>query len=185
MKLFKRITLYLSSFSPLFMLIIIKEIIEIANGNWSMNVLNATCLIILFIMFLFGFFSLLFTFKAIKNYRGKRVVIKSKQNITDQHFLGYFSLFVLFALTFEIEMYSMAFIFFAILILIGIVYVKNDFYYVNPLVNLLGYSFYDLVIFDGKSERNVRAFMKGMPQVGQKCLIYEKYNNLILLERAD
>lgn len=72
------------------------------------------------------------------------IKIIQKKSITQQHFLGYFSLFVLFALTFELEKISMFVIFLLIIILIGIVYIKNDLFYINPFLNILGYNFYDI-----------------------------------------
>lgn len=44
MKKFKDITLYISSFIPLYFLVIVKELIEIANGNLSFNVINTVML---------------------------------------------------------------------------------------------------------------------------------------------
>ena len=97
-----------------------------------------------------------------KDFSGKTIIIETKQNITDKHFLGYFSLFVLFAVTFEIEMFSMATVFLLVLSMIGIVYVKNDMYYINPLINLLGYSFYDVQYKDSANVlKKVRVFHKG------------------------
>ena len=67
-----------------------------------------------------------------------------KTSITEQYFLGYFSLFVLFALSFELEKVSMFVVFILIIVLIGIVYIRNDLFYINPFLNILGYNFYEL-----------------------------------------
>lgn len=182
MMLFKKICLFLSSFSPLFLLIVIKEIVEIVNGNWSLNFLNIFLLIVLFTLFCFGVVALFLLFKEVKTTGGKKCRIIEKKNITDQHFLGYFSLFVLFAVTFEIEMYSMALIFFIILIMIGIVYIRNDFYYINPLINLLGYSFYDVTLEKEGKRICLRAFYRGKIDIGKEYIIIDKYNNFILLK---
>lgn len=182
MKKFCQICLFLSSFSPLFILILLKELIEILNGNWSFNVLNTVLMFALLVMFFAGVFSLLLTIKKFGNQVGKEISILEKQNITDQNFLGYFSIFVLFALSFEIELCSMAFIFFAILLLIGIVYIRNDIYYINPLINILGFSFYDLtIIIDGKKQK-IRAFCKGRIDCNKKYLMFDKYNNFIFIK---
>ena len=65
-------------------------------------------------------------------------------NITDRHFLGYFSLFVLFAITFDLSKVSMVVVFVLILCMIGVVYVKNKLFYINPFLNILGFNFYKI-----------------------------------------
>lgn len=182
MSKFLKIGLYLSSFSPLFILIIIKELVEIMNGNWSFNFLNTSLLITMGLFLIVGIFSLIFIYKEIKNSPVKEIKIIGKKNITDQHFLGYFSIFVLFAVTFEIEMYSMALIFLIVLILIGVVYIRNDMYYINPLINVLGFSFYDIECVD-KNDKNhkFRVFHKGKLLIGQKYLIQDKHANFVFV----
>lgn len=182
MRKFKQICLFLSSFAPLFILIIIKELIEIFNGNWSFNFLNTFLLVILFTLFNLGLFSAIMLLQELSVAYGNEVEVKSKTNITDQYFLGYFSLFVLFALSFEIEMYSMALIFFAILFLIGVVYIKNDIYYINPLINLLGYSFYNITIIVNGEQKEIRAFCKGKIECNKTYILCNKYQNFIMIK---
>ena len=181
-----KIGLFLSSFFPLFVLIIIKELIEILNGNWSFNFLNTTLLVTLLLFILIGLFSLFTILKEVKQAKVQKVKIKSKKNITDEHFLGYFSIFVLFAVTFEIEMYSMAVIFLIILVLIGRVYIKNDMYYINPLINLLGYSFYDVECENKKEEiLKIRVFHKGRLNLGSTYLMQDNHSNFIFLKENE
>lgn len=182
----KKIGLFLSSFSPLFVLIIIKELTEILNGNWSFNFLNTSLMILLFIFLCFGLISLSLIYGEIKKSDKKRIIIKGKKNITDQHFLGYFSIFVLFAVTFQIEMYSMALIFLIILVLIGRVYIKNDMYYINPLINLLGFSFYDIECEDNNNQQHkFRIFHKGKLEIGKIYVIQDKHSNFIFVNDDD
>lgn len=131
--------LYLSAFIPLYVLLIVKISIQLINKNLHVNLLNSLMLGLLCLFVGFGVLGLLFAFET-----GKKVQIYviSSQNITEKHFLGYFSLFVLFALSFEIEYVAMAVVFLLILIMVGVVYVKNNLFYINPLLNIIGFSFY-------------------------------------------
>ena len=184
MGIFKKIGLFLSSFAPLFLLLIIKEFIEIFNGNWSFNFLNSLVLIVLISLLCYGVLSFYVILKEIGQDKLHMITIKSKKNITDDHFLGYFSLFVLFALSFEIEMYSMASIFFVVLALIGVVYIRNDMYYINPLINILGYSFYDVEYItnnDDKTLKNMRCFYKGKLEINQIYKFKNKFSNFVFL----
>lgn len=183
MGLFKKIGLYLSSFSPLFALLIVKELIEILNQNWSFNFLNTSMLLLLFVLLIIGVSILFITISQIRLNRSTKIIkVISKTNVTDEHFLGYFSLFVLFAVSFEIEMYSMALIFFLVLTFIGIVYIKNDMYYINPLINLFGYSFYDIEYKDLDGDtKNMRVFFKGKLNVNKKYTLNDKYSNFVFI----
>ena len=114
MKIINKIGLFLSAFIPLFLLLILKELIEIINGNWTFNFLNSFLLMILITFILIGVICLTTSIRYLQQYNGQEIKLVSKQNTTDQNFLGYFSLFVLFAVSFEIEMFSMAIIFFIV-----------------------------------------------------------------------
>ena len=152
----RKIFLYLSAFIPLYCLIIIKLIIEIINKNLTFNVLNTLTLCLLIILIGLGLLGLL-----LENKNGSEILeirVIQKKSITQQHFLGYFSLFVLFALTFELEKISMFVIFLLIIILIGIVYIKNDLFYINPFLNILGYNFYDVKYKDQNDKIKIDKF---------------------------
>ncbi len=186
MKSSKKIGLFLSSFIPLFLLVITKELVEIINNNWSLNFLNLSIIISLSIFAMYGFLSVKYVYKSILTTKSKKIKIVNKNNLTDQHFLGYFSLFVLFAVTFEIEMYSMAIIFFIVLMLIGRVYIKNEMYYINPFVNLFGYSFYDIEFKenDGKLKK-ARVFYKGQLKIGESYLMHHSFYSFIFLKNKE
>lgn len=174
--------LFLSAFVPLFLLLIIKEFIEIINKNWSFNFLNTFLIFTLFLFIFFGVISLLKLVNNINNFSGKSIMVTSKKNVTDQHFLGYFSLFVLFAVSFEIEMYSMAFVFIFVIILIAIVYIRNDMYFINPLLNILGYSFYQIEYFEGEKKQTASVFFKGRLELHKNYVMCDKYSNLFFLK---
>ena len=176
----QKVFLYLSAFIPLYSLIIIKELIDIINHNLSFNVLNTLTLILLTILIILGSFGVIKESKC-GNYKIEKINITKKTSITEQHFLGYFSLFVLFALTFELEKISMFVIFLLIIILIGIVYIKNNLFYINPLLNILGYNFYDIEYTDeqGKTQKDT-FFFKGSLCLGEfMCKIGDKNFNYI------
>lgn len=183
MKTIKKIGLFLSSFVPLFLLLVVKEIIEIINNNWTLNFLNSFFLIVLFTMLLWGSICLVKLLIDVNSYQKEHIKITSKQNTTDQHFLGYFSLFVLFAISFEIEMYSMAIIFFLVIAMIAIVYIKNDMYFINPLLNILGYSFYNIsYISQSGEEMTTKAFYKGALKINNEYLMCTKYSNIFFVK---
>ena len=161
-KCMKKILLYLSAFIPMYFLVIVKLLLEIINGNLSFNVLNTLMLIMLSILIGLGLLGLYLNIIHNKSKTMKIKVVKV-ENATDQHFLGYFSLFVLFSLSFDLEFVSMAVVFVFVLILIGIVYINNNLFYINPFLNILGFNFYDVTfIKEGEEEeRNIKLFCRG------------------------
>ncbi len=184
MKLFKKIGLFLSSFAPLFLLLITKEIIEIINKNWSLNFLNSFLLTVLILMLFIGIYYLITSLKEILFFKTEKILILNKSNSTDQHFLGYFSLFVLFAISYDIEMYSMAIIFFMVIVMIAIVYIKNDMYFINPLLNILGYSYYNIEFKNNKGEvKTAQVFYNGIIETDKDYYICTKYNSLFFLKK--
>ncbi len=151
------IALYISSFIPLYFLIIVKELIDIINGNLSFNITNSVMLGLNLLLILIGSIAIIYLYKR-TNY--KTIKICGYKNITRENFLPYFPLFVLFALAFELQFISMAVVYVLILVIIGIVYVKNEMFYINPLLNLLGFSLYEITL---ENKHKLRVFMKRKP----------------------
>ena len=140
---FFKYALFLCAFIPLYILIIIKTLIDIALKNLSFNTLNTIMIIFLSILTILGLAGFYFcTFKNKTSMQNIKIV--SCNNITDQHFLNYFSLFVLFAITFDLSKVSYSIIFILILCFIAIVYIKNQLYHINPFLNIIGFSFYEI-----------------------------------------
>ena len=155
----KKILLFISAFIPLYFLIIVKILIDILFGNLHFNFLNTFSLILFTLLIILGLFGAKISLAHTYSVEQKITVIR-KESITEQYFLGYFSLFVLFALSFELERVSMFVVFVIVIILIGIVYVKNDLLYINPFLNILGYNFYEIVFKkDNKNEEEVAKFI--------------------------
>lgn len=181
----QKIILFISAFVPMYILFLINLIVEIINDNLHFNIVNTCVLISLTILLLVGTIGLkiIISFKDIS---GEKIKIISKKNITDQHFLNYFSLFVLLALTFDLSKICFVCVLVIILIFIGVVYVKNNIFYVNPLLNILGYSFYDIIYIDkSNEEKEVRIFYKGELKVGDiKYELFNKNRNLNFLKEC-
>ena len=180
----KKLMLYLSAFVPLYFLLILKILVDILFGNLTFNVLNSLSLILYSLAMIMGIAGAI---NALKHNQTKptKIEIVEKHSLTEQYFLGYFSLFVLFALSFEIEKVSMFVVFVSIIILIGIVYIKNDLFYINPFLNLLGYNFYQVTfMLDGKTEKQVAKFLfKGQLKTKQKYNAKLSHENFSIIEK--
>ena len=154
MEKFKNFCLFISSFAPLYFLIIVKELVEIANGNLSFNVTNSIMLSLNLLLIAFGILGVCLTYKD----RYKAIEVIDSKNVTCQNFLGYFPLFVLFALAFQLEFVSMAVVYVLILVMIGVVYLKNNLTYINPFLNIIGFSTYQITFLKGEEEKKLYVF---------------------------
>ncbi len=184
MKIVKDIFLYLSAFVPMYFLILTRLIIDIINDNLTFNVLNSLNIILLITLITLGSAGLIINVFHSKDIT-KEIIILKKQNITDRHFLGYFSLFVLFALQLDVSYVCDFVLFVIILIFIGIVYIHNSLFYINPLLNILGYNFYNIEYLEVKSQRQEegKIFYKGELKVNQNYFVKFKNGNFAFIDR--
>lgn len=160
--LFKNLLLYISAFVPMYILVFVKLIVEIINNNLSFNILNTLNFSTLLALIILGVVGLIWNVN-ISSEKSVEIEIISKENITDKHFLGYFSLFVFFAIPLELSFVSAYCVYILVLIMIGIVYINNSLYFINPLLNIMGYSFYDIKYKEvGQSEvKSAKIFYRG------------------------
>lgn len=181
----KNVFLYLSAFIPMYILIIVKKTIELIIGNIKLNFLNIFVLCLLIIVIILGLVGL-----KMEIFNKRQIATKIKlvcyKNITDQHFLGYFSLFVLFAITFDLSRLSMFVVFVGILSMIGVVYVKNKLFYINPFLNILGYNFYDITytLSNSSQEKNTRIFYKGDLKLDREYMVKIKDENFSFVDNS-
>ena len=157
----------------MYFLLWVKLVLDIINHNLTFNVLNTTFFILLIIVIIVGSFG---TFKIIYDDQIKStyVTIVESNNITDQHFLGYFSLFVLSAVSFDLSKVNMAVVFVFIIVMIGIVYIKNQLFYINPFLNIFGYNFYKISYIEDNKTKTDYVFCKNDIVVGLGY--YVKFN---------
>ena len=151
MRFLKNLFLYFSAFIPLFVLLVVKLLIDIFNQNLSWNFLNTLNLALLCTMITFGTLGILWN----TIWSGEKVVkifVKKSEEITDMYFLQYFSLFVLFAVPLDISYFNEFFVYIIILVFIGIVYINCSLFYINPLLNILGFRFYNTTFVNENGE---------------------------------
>ena len=179
-----KIILFISAFVPMYVLFLANLVVELLNFNLSFNITNSVVLAVLCVLTLIGIIGLLLIIHK-KESGGEKITILTKKNLTDQHFLNYFSLFVLLALAFDLSKLCFVCVFVLILVFIGIVYVKNNIFYINPLLNILGYSFYDISYTNSRGEqKEIRIFFRGEIDLNKskKYTLYSTSKNLNFLK---
>ncbi len=184
MRMLKNLLLYLSAFMPMYVLVFVKLVVEIVNNNLSFNVLNTINFITLLILILGGIVGLMWNVKF-NNEKSTEIIILEKENITDKHFLGYFSLFVFFAIPLNLSLVSAYCVYVLVLIFIGIVYINNSLYYINPLLNILGFNFYDIKYKEIESGeiKEGKIFFKGEPKLHHSYFAKVKNKHFCFIDK--
>lgn len=181
----KNLLLYISAFVPMYFLVFVKLIVEIINDNLHFNVLNTLNFSTLLLLIVCGIAGLWWNVYS-KDGETIEIEIISKKNTTDQHFFGYFSLFVFFAIPLDLSLVSAYCVYVLVLIMIGVVYMNNSLYYINPFLNLLGYNFYDVEykIVGQDDVKKSKMFFKGDLKLENKsCSVKIKNEHLCFIER--
>ena len=83
-------------------------------------------------------------------------------------------LFVLSAVSFDLSKVNMAVVFVFIIVMIGIVYIKNQLFYINPFLNIFGYNFYKISYIEDNKTKTDYVFCKNDIVVGLGY--YVKFN---------
>lgn len=166
MRLLKDVLLYFSAFVPMYLLIQVKVIFDLIFDNLEVNWVAYSVLIFFAFLIVLGITGLLWNIKWDKG-KSESILIKDCKNITDQHFLGNFSIFILFSLGFDLTRLGMLGVFSLILFFVGVVYVSNKLFYINPFLNLLGFNFYEITYEKaGESEaKTAKMFYRGKLEV--------------------
>ncbi len=128
-------------------------------------------------LIIFGIVGLLWNTKFSKQ-KTQKIQIVSAKEITDQYFLQYFSLFVLFAIPLDLSYYNEFFVYIIVLVFISIVYMNCGLYYINPTLNILGYHFYDTTYIDKNgNKQTAKIFSKNALMQNQFCVVKIKNKN--------
>ncbi len=184
-KFLKNLLLYISAFVPMYVLVFVKLIVEIINDNLHFNVLNTLNFVTLLLLIGCGTFGLWWNICGSSGQTIKVEIIE-KENTTDKHFLGYFSLFVFFAIPLDLSLVSAYCVYVLVLVMIGIVYINNSLYYINPFLNILGYNFYDVryKVEGEEKTKTSKMFFKGDLKLEDgKCNIKVKNEHFCFVER--
>lgn len=186
MNFLKNLLLYISAFVPMYVLVFVKLIVEIINANLTFNVLNTINFVTLLLLIIAGVGGLFWNVKFSTD-KSVKIKIISKQNITDKHFLGYFSLFVFFAIPLDLSLVSAYCVYVLVLVMIGIVYINNSLYYINPLLNILGFNFYDIEYQteDEEETKNAKIFFRGNLEINQTYCVNVKNQHFCFIDKRN
>lgn len=171
----KKIIMYLSAFLPMFWLILIKDYVSILKdaiaGEAPYTDLLSVQLFIVLGIVLFITIITVILISGNKELSNDLVVATKVTNRTAEYYLGYFSLFILelfaFSFTDIVDIIVMS----ILLLLLGIVYVKNGLFFINPTMNIFRSYIFEVEFSDGNNIRTKILICKENIKQGDSLMI--------------
>lgn len=186
----QKIALAISCFIPLYIVMMLKNAIVFSellaeNGFVGMCIYNLIVIIIWIALSVFGIAGLVnFSKSFLKLYsRSKEtIVIDSAKNLTGESFFTYFSFFVLTFFAVDPSSWKDLIILFFLMFTIIFIYIKNDLFFMNPVLNIIGYKSFILQyqkLINGESIRNeIKVYSKLNLCIAEEDIYYLSYSSL-------
>lgn len=153
----KKLILFISSYIPLYILLVLKNIFERISKNGKLvNVVDklknavwfdeindwAICLLTLV-----SIFSALFLYFVMKKKpSAKNYLIKNVSDETSNYYFNYISIYLLSCMGLSLNSIVDCFVFLFLMLIVGYIYISNNMMYMNPVVNLMGYKVYNCIM---------------------------------------
>lgn len=144
----KKIIMYISAFIPMITIMWIKEcmliVIDATNGKTNWCALVNPYLIIELTVILAASVSLSILLIHNKNTATYTIAVKAVKNRSAEYFLQYYSLFILAMIGFSLTKLVDVIVLVLLLFVLGIVYIKNDLFFINPTINIFRSYIYEV-----------------------------------------
>lgn len=150
----KKVIIYLSSYLPIFVVLWLKDVLLISFSimgigdnnkakEWVELYLNPYLITELLVMVAIAV-SMFILIRRIKNITGYLVKINSVKNRTSEYYLAYSSLFIISLISLSFTNILDICVLLMIVSILGVVYIKNDLYFINPTINLFYNHIYEI-----------------------------------------
>jgi len=146
----QKIGMALSCFLLLYIILTFKNVLKICEltsvkeFDWKTFdfMFNISMIVIWIVCILWSIIAILEfnkSFLQAYNIASENVIIQKSENITSDYYFTYFSLFVLTFFTVDPTKWTDIVILFLLMLFIVLVYVNNDMWFINPVLNVIGF----------------------------------------------
>lgn len=178
-----KILLYISSYVPLYLILIIKNaILKLELINWNVksiqyfNSLDDYILVILLLLTIICIMYIKFSLKEIEKYQKNRYITIRINNASSDSILNYISIYILTFIDFNLNSISNIATLIFIMILLGVISIKYDDLYINPTLLFWNYKIYNITINKNGKEIERIILLKGKLYKNTELMIYESNN---------
>jgi hypothetical protein len=155
----KKIILYLTAFIPVIFIILLKDFLTLLfsamKGEITYCAIFDLKLIILAVILVFLIASFFTLIRNNSSLAFDQINVHSVKNRTDEYYFSYFSIFILSLFAFSFTKMVDIIIFVIILGLFGIVYIKNDLFFMNPTLNIFQSYIFECYYKKGEEMKSV------------------------------
>lgn len=154
----KKLVMYISAFLPMFFILWVKAVLlcvqEVLNTpcekNWKYVYLNPYLIGEIVFIFLICI-AVLWLLNRNNKTAVYRVFLKSVKNRSAEYYLAYYSIFILALIEFSLIDPIDLTVLVLLLLVLGIVYIKNDLYFMNPTINIFRSYIYEVEYETGQT----------------------------------
>lgn len=187
-----KIFLYISSYVPLYLILIIKNVIlKIENRGWNLsnlkilNTLDDFVLVILSILTLISVIYIKVSLKEIKKYHKNTYTITNINNASSDSILNYISIYILTFIDFDLNSWSNIITLIFIIALLGIISIRYDDLYINPTLLLWNYKIYNVSIMKESKEVEKLILLQGNLYKNTEIKIYDSNKQYTFAEKCE
>ena len=162
--------LFISSYIPLYVLLILKNILErsTTNGRFIITLtqlktahyfdeINDFAIVVLLLLSLFSF---IYLQRIIKQDSGTHYyTINSIEDQTGNVYFNYISIYLLSCLGLTLNSIVDVFVLLFLMILVGYIYISNHMTYMNPVLQFLGYKIYEGEIKSKSTKESIQSII--------------------------
>ena len=162
--MFRRIMLFVSSYIPLYILLILKNIVERIKtiSGFFMQLKSATffdeindyALVILLLMTIISIIYLFCLTKKTDN--SHQYEVREINDQTGTVYFNYISVYLLSCIGLSLNSFADVFVLAFLMLLIGFIYVNNRMTYMNPVLQLFQYRIYEGTLFSPSSNTEIK-----------------------------
>lgn len=154
----RKIILFVSSYIPLYILMILKNIIErCTDGGRLLNIENKMKNMVLFdevndwailIIGSLTVISYIYLKRKIKNtYADVYYKVEEVSDETSNNYFNYISVYLLSCLGLSLNNIVDIFVFVFLMVIVGYIYISNDMIYLNPTLNMMKFKVYSVILY--------------------------------------
>ena len=154
----RKLVMYISAFLPMFFIMWVKEILICVRNvlekpcEFSWNSVYLNPYLISELVFIISIGGLTYLFLKRNNNAGHyAITLKSVKNRSAEYYLSYYSLFILALIEFSLTDPVDLIVLILLLFILGIVYIKNDLFFMNPTINIFQSYIYEIEYETGQA----------------------------------
>ena len=186
-----KILLYLSSYVPLYLILIIKNVLlKLEEIKWNIkdikyfNTLDDCILMILAVLTVVSLLYIYRSLSGIKKYQKNTYKAIRINNATNDSILNYISIYILTFIDFNLNSISNIITLVFIMLLLGIISIRYDDLYINPTLLFWNYKIYNITINKKGKEIDKIILLKGNVYNNIELEIYESNKQYTFAEIA-